>query len=57
MTALSATEVYYAASNDKKGPGGWSGFAVIQESHISIHTFPERGFLSADVYTCRNNFR
>jgi len=29
-------------------------FVVIQESHISIHTFPRRGFVSADVYSCRN---
>ena len=33
---------------------GWSGFVVIAESHISIHTFPTNGFLSADVYTCKN---
>ena len=37
-----------------KDPGGWTGVVVIMESHISIHTFPKRGFMSADVYTCRN---
>ncbi len=37
-----------------KDPGGVSGFVLIAESHISIHTFPLRGFLSADVYTCQN---
>ncbi len=37
-----------------KDPGGLSGFVLIAESHISIHTFPQRGFLSADVYTCQN---
>lgn len=26
----------------------------MMESHISIHTFPARGFISADVYTCKN---
>ncbi len=37
-----------------KDPGGASGFVMIAESHISIHTFPLRGFVSADVYTCQN---
>jgi S-adenosylmethionine decarboxylase len=54
MKKLSEPEVYFAAGNGKKDPGGWSGFVVIFESHISIHTFPEKRFLSADVYTCRN---
>ncbi len=54
MKSLSAPEVYRAESNGGKDPGGWTGFVVIQESHISIHTFPKRGFLSTDVYTCKN---
>ena len=24
------------------------------ESHISVHTFPARGFVSVDVYSCKN---
>ncbi len=43
-----------APDNGLKDPGGWSGFVIIAESHISIHTFPKRRFVSADVYTCRN---
>ena len=39
---------------DFKVPGGVSGFVLIAESHISVHTFPLRGFVSADVYTCQN---
>ena len=54
MKKLSRPEVYFAKANDKKDPGGWSGFVVIAESHISLHTFPGREFLSADVYTCHN---
>ncbi len=54
MHILAGPEVYFAAGNDKKDPGGWSGFTVIAESHISIHTFPARGFVSIDVYTCKN---
>lgn len=36
-----------------KDPGGISGFVVIAESHISIHTFPKRGFFTMDLYSCR----
>lgn len=54
MKKLAEPEVYFAQGNDIKDPGGWSGFVVIAESHISIHTFPKRGFLTADAYTCRN---
>jgi S-adenosylmethionine decarboxylase len=54
MKKLSKPEIYFAPGNDIKDPGGWSGFVVIEESHISIHTFPKRGFVSADVYTCKN---
>ena len=54
MTKLSKPEVYFAPGNGKKDPGGWSGFVVIAESHISIHTFPAKGFVSIDAYTCIN---
>jgi S-adenosylmethionine decarboxylase len=33
-------------------PYGASGVAVIAESHIAIHTWPEEGYFSLDVYTC-----
>lgn len=54
MHPLNKPVVVGAPDNHIKDPGGWSGFVIIAESHISIHTFPKRRFLSADVYTCRN---
>lgn len=54
MNALCDPQVYFAEPNHIKDPGGWSGFILIAESHITIHTFPKRGFLSADVYTCKS---
>lgn len=36
-----------------KDPGGYSGFIIIAESHISLHTFVKRGFVSIDVYSCK----
>lgn len=32
--------------------GGVSGVAVLAESHISIHTWPERGFAAIDIFMC-----
>jgi len=55
MQKLSKPEIYFAPGNGKSDPGGWSGFVVIVESHLSIHTFPKKGFVSADVYTCLND--
>jgi len=54
MKLLSEPTIYHAEDNNIKDPGGWTGVAVIAESHISIHSFPKRGFVSADVYTCKN---
>ena len=45
--------VMWADANDKKDPGGYSGFVMIQESHISIHTFIGRGFVTIDAYSCK----
>jgi len=32
--------------------GGVSGVAVLAESHISVHTWPERDFAAFDVFMC-----
>lgn len=34
-------------------PGGITGFVVLSESHLSIHTFPETGYAALDLYCCR----
>jgi S-adenosylmethionine decarboxylase len=34
--------------------GGVSGVAVLAESHISIHTWPERSYAALDVFMCGN---
>ena len=36
-------------------PDDWgvSGIVLIAESHISIHTFPEKGFVTLDIFSCR----
>jgi len=32
---------------------GISGFVLIAESHISIHTFPVKNYLSLDIFSCK----
>lgn len=32
---------------------GVSGFVLIAESHIAVHTFPDRGYVWADVFSCK----
>lgn len=33
-------------------PTGVSGIVALAESHLSIHTWPERAYAAVDVYTC-----
>ena len=33
-------------------PQGVTGIALLAESHISIHTWPEIGYAAIDVFTC-----
>jgi S-adenosylmethionine decarboxylase len=33
-------------------PYGVTALALLAESHISIHTWPENGYIAADVFTC-----
>jgi S-adenosylmethionine decarboxylase len=35
------------------GPGGVTGFLLLSESHVAVHTFPEVGFAAFDLYCCR----
>lgn len=34
-------------------PFGATGFILLEESHISIHTWPEHNFVAIDVFSCR----
>lgn len=53
MRKLTTPYVVDAPPVTPKDQGGISGFVMIAESHISIHTFPDKGFLTADVYSCK----
>ena len=55
MHGLHEPLVVEVGPKNKKDSGGLSGFVIVAESHISFHTFPNRGFVSIDVYTCQDD--
>jgi S-adenosylmethionine decarboxylase len=54
MERMTDPIVKYAEPRNIKDGGGYSGFVMIVESHISIHTFPKKRFVSIDAYTCKD---
>lgn len=36
-------------------PQGITGLVIVKESHIALHTWPEYGFASVDIFLCGNN--
>ena len=44
-----SVHVYYGP---KPEDWGLSGFVIIAESHISVHTFPDRRHVNIDVFSC-----
>ncbi len=41
-----------AGAFHRYAPQGVSGTLLIAESHLSIHTWPEHGYVAADIFTC-----
>ena len=37
----------------KLDDSGVSGFVIIAESHISVHTFPNRSYVNIDIFSCQ----
>ena len=52
MTRIAPPQVYTYRSRKTKD-WGVSGFVLIAESHITVHTFPERSYLNVDIFSCR----
>ena len=42
----------YKINSHKFNPCGVTALGLLAESHISIHTWPEYGYVGVDVYTC-----
>lgn len=32
--------------------GGMTGFLLLSESHIALHTYPEFGYIAIDIFSC-----
>ena len=48
-------EAYHTFPADTAGPGGFTAVLALTESHLSIHTWPEHGLATFDVFL--SNFR
>jgi len=53
MKKISEPYVLWYDGGEKPNDCGVSGFVMIAESHIAIHTFSQKNFLTADVYSCK----
>ena len=38
---------------EKPEDWGVTGFVIIAESHIAVHTFPDHGYVWVDVFSCK----
>lgn len=52
QAAQSAHMTILGERSHKFEPQGFTGLLLLSESHISIHTYPERGYAAIDVFTC-----
>ena len=54
MDKLIGPYLIEVGARNEKDPGGVTGFVLVAQSHLSLHTFPRRRFVSADVFTCQD---
>ena len=52
MTKMISPQVY-TYHGKRLEDWGVSGFVLIAESHISVHTFPDRGYINIDIFSCK----
>ena len=58
-TLIEATKVakleLLKVDTHKFQPHGVTGYALLAESHMSIHTWPEDGIARCDLFSCNSN--
>ncbi len=50
--AIAADTTIVTSTFHRFAPQGVSGVVVVEESHLSIHTWPEHGYAAVDFFTC-----
>jgi len=53
MTKMTLPYVVKWMDKFANGTEGVSGFVMIAESHLSIHTFPDQDYVFMDIFSCR----
>jgi S-adenosylmethionine decarboxylase len=53
VTALGLSVVREPIWHQFPEPGGLTGMVLLAESHLCMHTFPERQYASVNLYCCR----
>ena len=54
--SVSGATLLHIHLNQFSSTGGISGVAVLAESHLSVHTWPERGYVAFDVFMCGKTY-
>ncbi len=57
LAAEAAGATVLSARFHKFSPMGVTGVVLISESHLCIHTWPERGYAAVDIFTCGSAFQ
>ena len=52
--SIVAKSKYLKVETHKFEPQGVTGYALLAESHISIHTWPESRLAKCDIFCCNN---
>lgn len=52
QASIWANSTLIGLHSHKFSPQGVTGIVLLAESHISIHTWPEKGMAVCDVFTC-----
>ncbi len=54
MTKIAPPQIIkYPGKENSFDKGGISAFVLIAESHIALHTFKEQGFITFDIFSCK----
>jgi S-adenosylmethionine decarboxylase len=53
MHKITAPYVFFYKPKENPTEWGISGFVIIAESHISIHTFPDNKHAFMDIFSCK----